>query len=83
MDYLVSPICDGLDAKAQAVIDEMRAIGGFAETFIPALCAGREPGALRVERGDWNAASQLAIRPTPLANVEAMTISPGLSARAR
>ena len=26
-----------------------------------------------IERGDWNAASQLAVRPTPLAHVEAMT----------
>src|SRR5260370_42393631 len=26
-----------------------------------------------MERGDWNAAAQLAVRPTPLAHVEAMT----------
>ena len=31
------------------------------------------PARYAVERGDWNAAAQLPVRPTPLAHVEAMT----------
>ncbi|MGA7489374.1 MAG: hypothetical protein WBW74_20810 [Xanthobacteraceae bacterium] len=35
MDYLVYAYLQmGQDAKAQAVIEEMRGIGGFTETFI-------------------------------------------------
>jgi tetratricopeptide (TPR) repeat protein len=75
MDYLVyAYLQTGQDRKAQAVIDEMPGISGFTETFIAgpyALAVG--PARYVVERGDWNAAAQLAIRSTPLAQVEAMT----------
>ena len=58
MDYLVYAYLQmGQDAKAQAVIEEMRGIGGFTETFIagPYALAG-EPGTIRdrarrLERG--------------------------------
>ena len=75
MDYLVyAYLQTGQDAKAQAAIDEMRGIGGFTETFIAGPYAlAVSPARYAVERGDWNAAAQLAVRPTPLANVEAMT----------
>ena len=75
MDYLVYAYLQmGQDAKAQAVIEEMRGIGGFAETFIAGPYAlAVSPARYAVERGDWNAASQLAVRPSPLAHVEAMT----------
>src|SRR5260370_37654131 len=75
MDYLLyAYLQTGQDAKAQAILDEMRGIGSFTET----LSAGPDalPGNPRrhaIERGDWNAAAQLAVRPTPLAHVEAMT----------
>src|ERR1700704_788556 len=75
MDYLVYAYLQmGQDAKAQATIEEMRGIGGFTETFIAGPYAlAVSPARYAVERGDWNAAAQLAVRPTPLANAEAMT----------
>jgi tetratricopeptide (TPR) repeat protein len=75
MDYLVYAYLQmGQDAKAQAVLDEMRGISGFTETFIAGPYAlAVSPARYAVERGDWSAAAQLAVRPTPLAHVEAMT----------
>jgi tetratricopeptide (TPR) repeat protein len=75
MDYLVYAYLQrGEDAKAQAAIEEMRGIGGFTETFVAGPYAlAVSPARYALERGDWNAAAQLAVRPTPLANVEAMT----------
>jgi hypothetical protein len=75
MDYLVyAYLQTGQDAKAQAVIDEMRGTSGFTETFIAGPYAlAVSPARYAIERGDWNAAAQLAVRPSPLAQVEAMT----------
>ena len=75
MDYLVyAYLQTGQDAKAQAVIEEMRGISGFSETFIAGPYAlAVSPARYAIERGDWNAAAQLTVRPTPLAHVEAMT----------
>src|SRR5882672_2227878 len=75
MDYLVyAYLQTGQDAKAQAVIEEMRGIGGFTETFIAGPYAlAVSPARYAVERGDWTAAAQLAVKSSPLANVEAMT----------
>src|SRR5262249_32792090 len=64
----------GQDAKAQAVLEEMRGIGGFTETFIAGPYAlAVSPARYAIERGEWNAAAQLAVRSTPLAHVQAMT----------
>ncbi len=75
MDYLVyAYLQTGQDAKARAVVDEMRGISGFTETFIAGPYAlAVSPARYAVERGDWNSAAQLPVRPTPLAQVEAMT----------
>src|SRR5262247_3281741 len=75
MDYLVYAYLQmGQDAKAQAVIEELRGNGGFTETFIAGPYAlAVSPARYAIERGDWNTAAQLAVRPTPLAHVEAMT----------
>ena len=75
MDYLVYAYLQmGQDAKAQAVIEEMRGVSGFTETFIAGPYAlAVSPARYAIERGDWNAAAQLAVRPSPLAHVEAMT----------
>jgi tetratricopeptide (TPR) repeat protein len=75
MDYLVyAYLQTGQDAKAQAVIEEMRGVSGFTETLVVGPYAlAVSPARYAVERGDWNAAAQLAVRPTPLANVEAIT----------
>ena len=75
MDYLVyAYLQTGQDAKAQAAIQEMQGISGFTETFVAGPYAlAVSPARYAVERGDWSAAAQLVVRPTPLANVEAMT----------
>jgi tetratricopeptide (TPR) repeat protein len=75
MDYLVYAFLQtGQDAKAQAVLDEMRGISGFTETFIAGPYAlAVSPARYAVERGDWSAAAQLAVRPSPLPQVQAMT----------
>jgi tetratricopeptide (TPR) repeat protein len=75
MDYLVYAYLQmGQDAKAQAVIEEMRGISGFTETFIAGPYAlAVSPARYAIERGDWDASAQLAVRRSPLAHVEAMT----------
>jgi tetratricopeptide (TPR) repeat protein len=75
MDYLVyAYLQTGQDAKAQAVVEEMRGVGGFTETFIAGPYAlAVSPARYAIERGDWDAAAQLTVRPSPLAHVEAMT----------
>src|SRR5438128_5062787 len=75
MDYLVyAYLQTAQDAKAQAIIDEMRGVSGFTETFIPGPYAlAVSPARYAIERGDWNAAAQLAVRPSPLPHVEAIT----------
>jgi tetratricopeptide (TPR) repeat protein len=75
MDYLVyAYLQTGQDAKAKGVIEEMRGISGFTETFIAGPYAlAVSPARYAMERGDWESASQLPVRPTPLAHVEAMT----------
>jgi hypothetical protein len=75
MDYLVyANLQLGQDAKAKAVIDEMMTITGFTETFIAGPYAlAASPARYAVERGDWKAAAQLPVRPSPLAHVQALT----------
>jgi tetratricopeptide (TPR) repeat protein len=52
----------------------MRGVSGFSETFIAGPYAlAVSPARYAIERGDWNAAAQLTVRPTLLAHVEAMT----------
>src|SRR5438874_13750696 len=75
MDYLVyADLQLGQDAKAKAIIDEMMTVTGFAETYLPGPYAlAVSPARYAVERGDWNAAAQLQVRPSPLAQVQAIT----------
>ena len=75
MDYLVYAYLQlGQDTKAKAVIDEMNAVTGFTETFIPGPYAlAASPARYAVERGDWKAAAELQVRPSPLAHVQAIT----------
>ena len=75
MDYLVyAYLQTGQDTKAEAVIEEMREVSSFSETFIAGPYAlAVSPARYAIERGDWNAATQLTVRATPLAHVEAMT----------
>jgi len=75
MDYQVYAYLQlGQDTKAKAVIDEMNTVAGFTETFIPAPYAlAISPARYAVERGDWKAAAELQVRPSPLAHVQAIT----------
>ena len=75
MDYLVYAYLQlGQDAKAQAVIEEMNGISGFAETFIAGPYAlAASPARYALERGDWSRAADLQVRPSPLAHVQAIT----------
>jgi tetratricopeptide (TPR) repeat protein len=75
MDYLVYAYLQlGQDAKAKAVVDEMPTVTGFTETFLPGPYAlAVSPARYAVERGDWKAAAALEVRPSPLAQVQAVT----------
>jgi hypothetical protein len=75
MDYLVYAYLQlGQDAKAKAVVDDMTKVTGFTETFLPGPYAlAASPARYAVERGDWKAAAELQVRPSPLANVQAIT----------
>jgi hypothetical protein len=75
MDYLVYAYLQlGQDSKAKAVLDDMNTVTGFTETFIPGPYAlAASPARYAIERGDWKAAAELQVRPSPLANVQAIT----------
>jgi tetratricopeptide repeat protein len=75
MDYLVYAYLQlGQDDKAGAVIDEMKTVTGFSETFVAGPYAeAASPARYALERGDWKAAEALTVRPSPLANAQAMT----------
>ena len=60
--------------RRKAVIDEMNTVTGFTETFIAGPYAlAASPARYAVERGDWKAAAELQVRPSPLAHVQAIT----------
>jgi hypothetical protein len=75
MDYLVyAYLQTGQDGEAKAVLDDMNTVKGFTETFLPGPYAlAVSPARYAVERGDWKAAAELQVRPSPLANVQAIT----------
>jgi len=75
MDYLVYAYLQlGQDQNAKAVIDEMTRVSGFAETyFVGPYALAASPSRYALERGDWKAAAELAVRPSPLANIQAIT----------
>jgi hypothetical protein len=75
MDYQVyANLQLGQDAKAKALIDEMSGITGFTETYLPGPYAlAVSPARFAIERGDWKLASELQVRPSPLAQVQAIT----------
>jgi hypothetical protein len=75
MDYQVyANLQLGQDAKAKALIDEMTGVTGLTETYLPGPYAlAASPARFAIERGDWKAASELQVRPSPLAQVQALT----------
>jgi tetratricopeptide (TPR) repeat protein len=75
MDYLVYAYLQiGQDAKAKAALVSMNSVTGFTETFLPGPYAlAASPARYAIERGDWKAAADLQVRPSPLMNVQAIT----------
>jgi tetratricopeptide (TPR) repeat protein len=75
MDYQVYAYLQlGQDKKAKAVIDEMTTVAGFTETyFVGPYALAASPARYVVERGDWKAAAELTVRPSPLAHIQAIT----------
>jgi hypothetical protein len=75
MDYQVYAYLQlGQDAKAKALIDEMAAVTGLTETYMPGPYAmAISPARFVVERGDWKAAAALQVRPSPLPQVQAIS----------
>ena len=75
MDYQVYAYLQlGQDQNAKAVLDDMRTVTGFTETFLVGPYAlAISPARYAVERGDWKAAADLEVRPSPLGHVQAIT----------
>jgi hypothetical protein len=75
MDYQVYAYLQlGQDAKASAVLADMKTVSGFTETFLPGPYAlAVAPARYAIERGDWKAAAVLQVRPSPLPHVQAIT----------
>ena len=75
MDYQVyANLQLGQDAKAKALLDEMTGVSGFTETYLVGPYAlAASPARYALERGDWKAAAELQVRPSPLAHVQAIT----------
>ena len=69
------PICSwGRTPRPRRCIDEMTGITGFTETFLVGPYAlAASPARYALERGDWKAAAELQVRPSPLAHVQAIT----------
>ena len=74
MDYQVYGYLQlGQDAKAKAIVDEMMAVPVTGSLFAAQYALAVSPARYAVERGDWKAAAELQVRPSPLAYTEAMT----------
>ena len=75
MDYQVYAFLQlGQDADAKAVMDQMTTVTGFTETFLVGPYAlAVSPARYALERGDWKAAAELNVRPSPLPHVQAVT----------
>ena len=75
MDYLVYAYLQlGRDRKALAVVEEMNKVAGVnpgVRGAVFALAAG--PARYAIERGDWQGAAALEVRPTPAPYVDAIT----------
>ena len=75
MDYQVYAYLQlGQDSKAHDIVDEMNALTGVNPNLVPGPYAlAASPARYMVERSDWKGAAELPIRPTPFAQVQAMT----------
>lgn len=75
MDYEIYAYLQlGQDDKARAILNDMTAVSGLTETYLPGPYAlAVSPARFALERGDWKAAADLQVRASPLAHVQAMT----------
>lgn len=75
MDYQVYAYLQlGQDTKAKAVLEDMKTVAGFTETFLVGPYAlAVSPARYAVERSDWKTAAELPVRPSPLAHIMAVT----------
>ena len=69
------PICSsGRTRRPRPSSTRWKTVTGFTETFIPGPYAlAISPARYAIERGDWKAAAELQVRPSPLAHVQAIT----------
>ncbi|KMO36531.1 hypothetical protein VQ02_15220 [Methylobacterium variabile] len=74
-DYMVyAHLQLGQDGEARAVVDDMTRETEFKAAVLAAHYAlAASPARYAVERGDWQAAAQLPVRPSPFAYATAMT----------
>jgi hypothetical protein len=73
MDYLVYAYLQlGRDRDAGAVGDEMRATEGY-KRFAGHYARAAGTARYAVERGDWKGASELEVKPSPIAYADAVT----------
>ncbi len=74
-DYMVYACLQmGQDDKAHEIIDEMTAVTGFnPDRNTGAFALAASQARYMVERGDWNGAAQLAVRPSKFAYVDAIS----------
>ena len=75
MDYLVYDYLQlGQDRKAQQTIEEMNALAALPYLSRGGFALAASPARYAVERGDWQGAAALPLRPSPgLPTAEAMT----------
>jgi tetratricopeptide (TPR) repeat protein len=75
MDYLIyAYLQTGQDEKARAVLaDEMAMPNIQPERFVGPYALAVGPARYAMERGDWNAAANLQVRPSKFAYADAMT----------
>ena len=73
LDYLIyAHLQLGQDRDARAVIDDMSVTGGY-KRFAGYYARAASEARYAVERGDWKAAGELQVRPSPIACADAVT----------
>ena len=75
MDYLVyAHLQLGQEKKAKAVLDEMKTVSGYTETFfVGPFAVAASPARYAIERNAWAEAAGLEVKANPAPQVMAMT----------
>jgi Tfp pilus assembly protein PilF len=75
MDYMVyAHLQLAQDQKAQAIVAEMKAVTAInPDRFVSPYALAVSPARYALERGDWNGAAELQVRPSKFAYADAMT----------